>query len=131
MSSSTRQCDEAPARLDAGLALCAVLAAVDIIGLAAFAMPDDAPPAVVMVAAAILGVLTLAALKPAYAARRGGVATVVWSRTLSALLGIPVYFASDAPGWAEVATAVLIALTVVALVLLRAQHQEAYAPARA
>ena len=112
-------------RLDAGLGLCAVLAAVDIIGLAAFAMPDDAPPVVVMVVAAMLGVLTLAALKPAYAGRRGGVATIVWSRALSALLGVPVYFASDAPGWAEVATAVLIALTVVALVLLRAQHQEA------
>ena len=119
-------------RFDAGLGLCAVLAAVDIIGLAAFAMPDDAPPAVVIVVAAILGVLTLAALKPASAGRRGGVAIVVWSRALSALLGIPVYFASDAPGGAEVATAVLITLTVVALVLLRApQHQEAYAPTRA
>ena len=95
-------------------------------------MPDDAPPAVVMVVAAILGVLTLAALKPAYAGRGGGLATVAWSRVLSALLGIPVYFASDAPGWAEVATAVLIALTGVALVLLRAaRRQEAYAPARA
>ena len=69
--------------LNVGLGLCAVLAAVDIIGLAALAMPDDAPPAVFIVVAAIL--LTLAGLKPAYAGRRGGVATVVWSRTLSAL----------------------------------------------
>ncbi len=118
--------------LNVGLVLCAVLAAVDIIGLIGLAMPDDAPPAVVMVVAAILGVLTVAALQPAYTGRRGGLATVVWSRALSALLGIPVYLASDAPAWAEVATAVLIALTAVALALLRApQHQEAYTPARA
>ncbi len=116
-------------KLNVGLGLCAVLAGVDIIGLVGLAMPDEAPPAVMIVVAAILGLLTLAALKPAYAGQRGGRATVVWSRVLSALWGIPVYFASDAPGWAEVATAVLIALTAVALVLLRAaQHQEAYAP---
>ena len=116
--------------LNIGLGLCAVLAAVDIIGLIGFAMPDDAPPAVVMVVAAILGVVTLAALKPAHAGQRGGRTTVVWSRALSALSAIPVYFASDAPGWAEVAAAVLIALTAVALVLLRAApRQEAYAPA--
>ncbi len=31
--------------LNLGLGLCAVLAAVDIIGLVGFVMPDDAPPA--------------------------------------------------------------------------------------
>ena len=118
--------------LNIGLGLCAVLAAVDIIGLIGFAMPDDAPPAVVMVVAAILGVVTLAALKPAHARRRRGTAIVVWSRVLSALWGIPVYFAPDAPGWAEGAVAVFIALTAVALgLLLAARRQEAYSPAGA
>ncbi len=118
--------------LNVGLGLCAALAAVDIIGLVGLAMPDDAPPAVVVAAAAILGVITLAALKPAHAGRRGGIATVVWSRALSALWGIPVYFAPDAPGWAEIAVAVLIALTAVALGVLRAApRQEAHASAEA
>jgi ABC-type Na+ efflux pump permease subunit len=118
--------------LNVGLGLCAVLAVVDIIGLVGLAMPDDAPPAVVMVVAAILGALTLAALRPAHAGRRGGMATVVSSRVLSALWGVPVYFAPNAPGWAEVATAVFIALTAVALGLLRAaQREEAYARAGA
>ncbi len=113
-----------------GLGLCAVLAAVDIIGLVGLAVPDEAPPAFVMVVAAILGALSLAALRPAHAGRRGGMATVVSSRVLSALWGIPVYFAPDAPGWAEGATAVFIALTAVALGLLPAgQREEAYAPA--
>ena len=57
-------------RLDVGLGLCAVLAAVDIIGLAAFGMPDDAPPAVVIVVAAILGVLTLAGCRSLSVAER-------------------------------------------------------------
>jgi len=118
--------------LKLGLGLCAVLAAVDIIGLIGLAMPDDAPPAVEMVVAAILGVVTLAALKPAHAGPRRGRATVVWSRALAALWGIPFYFASDAPGWSEVATAVFIALTAVAVGVLRAaQRQEAHAPAGA
>ncbi len=115
-----------------GFGLCAVLAAVDILGLIGLAMRDDAPPAVVVVVGTILGVATLAALKPALAGRPGGTATVIWSRVLAALWGIPVYFASDAPGWSEVATTVFIALTAVALgVLRKAQRQEAYAPASA
>ncbi len=118
--------------LNVGLGLCAVLAAVDVIGLVGFAMPDDAPPGVVMVVSAILGFITLAALRAAWAGRKAGMATVAWSRVLSALWGIPVYFDTKAPGWAEVATAVFIALTALALGLLYpARRQEAYPPATA
>lgn len=116
--------------LEFGLGLCALLAAVDVIGLAGIGM-EDAPPAALIVGSAILGVITLVALKRAKVGRRGGMAAVVWSRVLSALSGIPVYFAADAPAWAEVATGVLIALTAVALGLLHKARHEAYAPAAA
>ena len=108
--------------LTVGLGLSAVLAAVDVVGLAGIGM-DDAPPAALVVGAAILGAVTLVALGPARAGRAGGMTAVVVSRALGALSGIPVYFAADAPGWAEVATGGILAVTAVALGLLYAARR--------
>lgn len=117
--------------LSIGLGLCALLAAIDVIGLAGIGM-DDAPPAGLLVGSALLGVITLAAIRPAKAGRRGGMDAVAASRVLSALLGIPVYFAADAPTWAEVATSFMIALTAAALGLLyKARRHEVFAHAAA
>src|SRR3954469_6696842 len=96
--------------LKAGIAICALLAAVDVIGLAGSGM-DDAPPFFVIAIGAALGVVTLAALRPALRQQGGGLWTVICSRLLSALWGLPVFFADDAPGWAQVATVVSLALT--------------------
>jgi NAD-dependent oxidoreductase involved in siderophore biosynthesis len=79
---------------------------------------DDAQPLFVLVLGAALGVVTLAALRPALRQSRRGLFAVVGSRALSSLLGVPVYFAAEAPGWAEVATSVSIVFTVLGVALL-------------
>jgi hypothetical protein len=113
----------------AGMVLCALLAALDIVGLAGFAT-DDGPPAVVMIVGAAFGVITLAALRPALAGQRGGVATVGWSRALSALWGIPVFFVDSAPTWARIVVAAGIALTVLALAMIYSdQRHHSYSAA--
>lgn len=106
------------------MVLCGLLAALDIVGLAGFVTGDGAP-AVVMIVGAASGVITLAALRPALAGQRGGVATVEWSRGLSALWGIPVFFVDSAPTWARIVVAVGIALTVLALAMIYSD-QRAY-----
>jgi FtsH-binding integral membrane protein len=103
--------------LKTGAAICALLAVVDIVGLAGSGM-DDAPPFFVIAIAAVLGLATLAALRPALRQATGGLWTVIISRVLSALWGLPVYFADEAPFWAKVATTVAIALTVLGVGLL-------------
>lgn len=105
-----------PART-AGIALCALLALLDIVGLSGFFM-HPTPPAAAMISGAVLGVVTFAGVWMARQDRRGAIATVVASRVVSALLGIPVFFADDAPRWAQVVVAIAMALTVVGVALL-------------
>lgn len=120
-----------PRTLTTGLAICGVLAAVDVLGLAGAGM-EDAPPLFVVILGAVFGVVTLAALRPALAGQAMGVRTVVWSRALSALWGLPVYFVDDAPVWAKVAVGACLALTAVGLALIyAAQRDESYTAARA
>jgi FtsH-binding integral membrane protein len=102
---------------NAGIAICTLLALVDVVGLAGSRM-DGAPPLFVLGLAAALGVLTLAALRPALRHSRAGLLTVIGSRLLSLLLSLPVYFVDAAPGWAQVATTVSIAFTVLGVTLL-------------
>ena len=103
----------------AGLAICALLGAFDIAGLAGFVI-DPAPPAAVMIGGALLGAITLAGVWLAWRGRRGGAATVVVSRVVSALLGIPVFFTDEAPGWARFVVAVALVLTAVGVALIGA-----------
>lgn len=102
--------------LRSGLVICALLAALDIVGLSGFAA-DDGPPAAVMIVGAVLGVVTLVVLRPALGGGRGALATVGVSRVVSALLGAGVFFADNAPTWAKVVVTVAIGLTVVGLAL--------------
>jgi hypothetical protein len=104
-------------KYSAGIAICALLALVDVVGLAGAGM-DDAPPLLLIVMAAALGVVTLGALRPALHHSRAGLVTVIASRVLSVLLGLPVYFVTGAPAWAQMATTVSIAFTVLAVTLL-------------
>lgn len=103
--------------LYAGLAISALLGLVDVVGLAGVGT-DDAPPLIVFVVAAVLGVATLAAVRPALHRVRVALLTVICSRALSALWGLPVYFVDGAPGWAKTATTISIALTAVGIALL-------------
>ncbi|MBV8995507.1 MAG: hypothetical protein JO287_17815 [Pseudonocardiales bacterium] len=100
-----------------GLALAVLLALADLISLAAINTADS-PPAVVVIAGAALGLITLIGVWMAWRRQRGGRATVVVSRLLSMALGIPVYFVDDVPDWARVAVTIVIVLTLAAVGLL-------------
>ena len=108
-----------------GLGISVLLGLLDVVALAGMGA-EDAPPAIVAITGAILGVITLAAAPFAWRGQRGGVAAVVVSRLLSALLGVPAFFVDEAPDWARVIVAIAIALTIVGVALLfgavRQQH---------
>lgn len=113
----------------AGLALCALLGVVDIISVAGLGA-DEGPPPAVIILGVVLGIITLVGIRLAWKDRRGGVAAVVVSRVLSALTGVPAFFAEDAPDWAPVAVGIGIALTVAALgLLLIGRNRESATPA--
>ena len=103
--------------LTVGLVLSAILAALDIVGLAGFGT-DDAPPAGMMIASAVLGVITLAGVRMAWRDDQNGLSMVIASRVLSALLGVPAFFIDDVPSWVPVAVGISIALTAVAVGLI-------------
>jgi O-antigen/teichoic acid export membrane protein len=96
-----------------GVGICALLGLLDIVGLAGI-NAKDAPPPPVVTGGAALGLITLAGALLVWRDRRGGMATVVVSRALSAFLAMPVFFVDNAPNWARVIVAIGIALTVVA-----------------
>lgn len=100
-----------------GLVLCAVLAGVDVLSVGA-AGADDGPPAAVVAVGLVLGLVTLVGVWLAWRGDARGFMVVVVSRVLAVLLGIPAFFAEEAPDWAPVAVGIGIVLTVVALGLL-------------
>jgi hypothetical protein len=102
--------------LKAGLAICALLAVIDVVGLAGTGM-DDAPPFVVIAIGALFGLATLVALRPALRQVPVGLWTVIVTRVVSALSSLPPFFI-DAPTWVRVACAVAIVLTVLGVGLL-------------
>jgi hypothetical protein len=110
-----------------GIAICAFLAVTDIAGLASTGM-DDAPPFAVIALGAVLGVVTLAALRPALRQVQAGLRTVIGTRVASALSSLPPFFI-DVPTYIRVACAVAIALAVlgVGLVLPYARRTRASA----
>lgn len=103
--------------LTVGLVLSAILAAVDIAGLAGFAT-DDAPPAGILIAGAVLGIITLVGVRMAWRDGQNGLSMVIASRVISALLGVPAFFTDDVPSWVPLAVGISIALTAVAVGLI-------------
>lgn len=104
-------------RFTAGLVLSGILGAVDVLSVAGLGA-DEGPPTFVVVIGFVLGVITLVGVSLAWRGKPAGVTTVVVSRVLSVLLGIPAFFAEEAPDWAPPAVAIGIALTVLALALV-------------
>jgi O-antigen/teichoic acid export membrane protein len=100
-----------------GLVLSALLGAIDVLSIAG-AGADDGPPAAVLVIGFVLGLVTLVGVWLAWRGDARGFPAVVASRVLSALLGVPAFFADDAPDWAPAAVGAGIVLTAVALWLL-------------
>lgn len=98
-----------------GLVLSVLLGLLDIAGLSGLGA-DDGPPAAITVLGGVLGVITLVAT--VLARRRGALAVVIGSRVLSALLGLPVYWADNAPDWAKIVVGIALAVTVLAVALI-------------
>jgi len=105
-----------------GLVICALLGLLDLVGLAGLGM-DPGPPAGIVVGGAALGVITLVAAVPTWRGGRIGLLTVIASRAISALLGVPVFFVDEAPDWARIATAIAIVATVIGIGLLAAARR--------
>lgn len=101
----------------AGLALAVLLGLADLLAVAAIGS-DDAPPAGIVALGGALGLTTLVAAAAAWRGRRGAVATIIVSRLLSAVLGVPAFFTDGVPRAILVTVGVAIVLTVVATALL-------------
>ena len=109
-----------PASLgDAPAAIFAVLGLIDV-ALAGVIGSPDAPPLIVSLGVAALGLITLLALVPARRGSRGALVAVVATRVISAVLAVPAFFL-DAPAWVMIVEGFVIAATVAALVLVRQQ----------
>ncbi|MEU7694508.1 hypothetical protein FLW53_17680 [Microbispora sp. SCL1-1] len=98
-----------------GLALAVLLGLLDIAGVSGL-WADEGPPAALAIGGGVVGVITIVAA--ALARRRGAIPVVIGSRVVSALLGLPVYWADDAPDWSKIVIGIAIAVTVAAIVLL-------------
>jgi hypothetical protein len=95
----------------------ALLGLIDIV-LTAVIGSSDAPPLIVSLGVAALGLITLLALVPARRGSRGALTAIVVTRVISAALAVPAFFL-NAPAWVMTLEAFVIAATVTALVMLR------------
>lgn len=104
---------------NAPAAIFAVLGLIDV-ALAGVIGSSDAPPLVVSLGVAALGLITLLSLVPARRGSRPALVAIVVTRVISAVLAVPAFFL-DAPGWVMAVEGFVIAATITALVLLRQQ----------
>jgi uncharacterized membrane protein len=98
----------------------AVLGVIDI-ALTGVIGSKDAPPLVVSLGIAALGLITLLSLVPARRGSRPALTAIVVTRVISAILAVPAFFL-DAPVWVMAVEAFVIVATIVALVLVRLQR---------
>lgn len=108
-----------------GLVLCALLGVADVVSLAAIGSPakgQDGPPVAILVASAVLGVITLVAVLPVWrAASRPAARVVSGSRVLSAITSLPAFFVGNVSAALQTLAGVTIVLTLVGVWLLLAQ----------
>ncbi|MGW3667798.1 hypothetical protein [Streptomyces sp. NPDC005141] len=116
-----------------GLGLAAALGLLDMTNAFDFLVPDSdepGPPAGVLVADAVLGLITVVAVVYTWrTANRTGSRIVAGSRILSAITALPALFVTGVPAWVVAFVAVFIVITVVmiALVLSRPVPESATA----
>ena len=114
-----------PASLgNAATAIFALLVLVDVALTAVIGSPD-APPLIVSLGVAALGLITLVSLVPARRGNRGALTAVVVTRVISAVLAVPAFFL-NAPAWVTAVEEFVVAATITALVLV---HQQGRRPA--
>ena len=109
---------------NAATAIFATLGLIDV-ALTAVIGSSDAPPLIVSLGVAALGLITLLALAPARRGSRGALTAIVVTRVISAVLAVPAFFL-NAPAWVMVVEGFVIAATITALVLV---HQQRRRPA--
>lgn len=106
----------------AGLVLAALLGVLDIVGV--FAIPEPAageqgPPAAVLVAAGVLGLVTIAAAVWTWrTGNRVGSRVVAAARILSAVGALPAFFVEDVPPGLVALAAAGVVVTVVTVWLV-------------
>ena len=114
-----------PASLgNAATAIFALLGLIDVALTAVIGSPD-APPLIVSLGVAALGLITLVSLVPARRGNRGALTAVVVTRVISAVLAVPAFFL-NAPALVAAVEGFVIAATITALVLA---HQQGRRPA--
>ena len=111
-----------PASLsNAAAAIFAVLGLIDV-ALTGVIGSSDAPPLIVSLGVAALGLITLLALVPARRGSRGALVAIVVTRVISAVLAVPAFFL-NAPMWVMAVEGFVIAGTIAALVLVHQQSR--------
>ena len=100
-------------------AIFAVLGLIDV-ALTGVIGSSDAPPLIVSLGAAALGLITLLSLVPARRGSRGALIAIVVTRVISALLAVPAFFL-NAPAWVMIVEGLVITGAITALVLV---HQK-------
>ncbi|MDF3148843.1 MULTISPECIES: hypothetical protein [unclassified Streptomyces] len=105
-----------------GLGLAAALGLLDMINVVGVWAPDSdepGPPAGVIVADAVLGLITVVAVVYTWrTANRTGSRVVAGSRILSAITALPALFVTGVPAWGVAVVAVFIVVTVVVIALV-------------
>ena len=106
---------------DAATAIFAMLGLIDV-ALAGVIGSPGAPPLIVSLGVAALGLITLLALVPARRDSRRALIAVVVTRVISAALAVPAFFL-NAPVWVMVVEGFVIAATIAALALVHRQRR--------
>jgi hypothetical protein len=100
-----------------GLVIAALLALGDI--TTPFTSDGEHPPMVVGVVCAVLGLITAAALVPAWRrGSRGAVTAIIVTRLLSAVTVLPAFFVDGVPGPIVAVAAAGVAITLVSVALI-------------
>ncbi|MGC9667372.1 hypothetical protein ACNTMW_12540 [Planosporangium sp. 12N6] len=102
-----------------GLVLAGLLALGDI--TTPITSDGEHPPLAIGLVIAALGLLTVVGIVFAWRGRRGGVTTVIVTRLLAAVTAVPAFIADGVPAAAQIAAAVGIVITLLAVVLVAPQ----------
>ena len=108
---------------NAATAIFTILGLIDV-ALTAVIGSSDAPPLIVSLGVAALGLITLLALPHARRGSRGALTAIVVTRVISAALAVPAFFL-NAPAWVMAVEGFVIVATIAALVLVRQQSRRA------
>jgi hypothetical protein len=98
-----------------------ILGLIDV-ALTAVIGSSGAPPLIVSLGVAALGLITLLALAPARRGSRGALTAIVVTRVISAALAVPAFFL-NAPAWVMAVEGFVIVATITALVLVHRQSR--------